>query len=64
VQVWRNALADQAGALASYRRALALGGTATLPELFAAAGARFAFDTATMGDAVDLIEQTIAALQA
>lgn len=64
VQVWRNALADQSGALASYRRALALGGTATLPELFAAAGARFAFDAATMGEAVDLIEQTIAGLQA
>lgn len=63
VQVWRNALKDQAGALASYRRALALGSTATLPELFAAAGARFAFDTATMQDAVDLIEQTIAGLQ-
>jgi oligoendopeptidase F len=64
VQVWRNALGDQAGALASYRRALALGGTAALPELFAAAGARFAFDRATMQDAVGLIEQTIAELQA
>jgi oligoendopeptidase F len=63
VQVWRNALADQAGALAAYRRALALGGTATLPELFAAAGARFAFDTATVQEAVDLIEQTIADLE-
>jgi oligoendopeptidase F len=59
VQVWRNALSDQAGAVAAYRRGLALGGTATLPELFAAAGARFAFDTATLQEAVDLIEQTI-----
>jgi oligoendopeptidase F len=62
VQVWSNALRDQAGALASYRRALALGGTATLPELFAATGARFAFDTATMQEAVDLIERTIGEL--
>lgn len=62
VQVWRNSLSDQAGALAAYRRALALGGTRTLPELFAAAGARFAFDLATMQEAVDLIEEQIAAL--
>lgn len=62
VQVWRNSLRDQAGAVAAYRGALALGGTRTLPELFAAAGARFAFDTATMQEAVDLIEEQIAAL--
>jgi oligoendopeptidase F len=59
VQVWRNALTDQARAVADYRRALALGGTVTLPELFAAAGARFAFDAQTLGEAVDLIESTI-----
>jgi oligoendopeptidase F len=64
VQVWRNALADQRGAVATYRRALALGGTARLPELFAAAGARFAFDTATLQEAVDLLEATIGELEA
>lgn len=64
VQVWRNAMRDQAGAVAAYRRALALGSTATLPELFSAAGARFAFDTTTVQEAVDLIEQTIGELQA
>lgn len=64
VQVWRNALGDQRGAVAAYRRALALGSTATLPELFAAAGARFAFDTATMQEAVDLLETTISELEA
>lgn len=64
VQVWANALKDQAGAVAAYRRALALGGTVTLPELFQAAGARFAFDAATLGQAVSLMENAIAALQA
>ncbi|NPV57277.1 MAG: M3 family oligoendopeptidase [Anaerolineae bacterium] len=59
-QVWRNALQDQAGAVAAYRRALALGNTATLPELFQAAGARFAFDPATLQVCVDLMEQQIA----
>ncbi|NWF67716.1 MAG: M3 family oligoendopeptidase [Chloroflexi bacterium] len=55
-QVWGNALHDQAGAVAAYRRALALGGTVGIPEFFQAAGARFAFDTATMQQVVDLIE--------
>lgn len=63
VQVWRNALADQAGAVADYRRALALGSTVDLPALYRAAGARFAFDAATLGEAVDLIERTIDELE-
>jgi oligoendopeptidase F len=64
VQVWRNALKDQAGAVAAYRRALALGGTLPLPQLFAAAGARFAFDAQTLRDAVSLIEATLEDLEA
>jgi oligoendopeptidase F len=63
LQVWRNALQDQAGAVAAYRRALALGGTKTLPELFAAAGAEFRFDTEMLTDLVSLIEQTIVQLE-
>lgn len=59
VQIWRNARADQAGAVAAYRRALALGGTVPLPDLFRAANARFAFDAATLGEAVALMESTI-----
>jgi len=64
VQVWRNALRDQAGAVASYRRALALGGTVPLPELYATAGARFAFDAATLSSCVSLMEETIEKLGA
>jgi oligoendopeptidase F len=60
-QVWANALKDQAGAVAAYRRSLALGGTKSLPELYAAAGAKFAFDAATLGSIVGLIEQKLAA---
>jgi oligoendopeptidase F len=59
VQVWGNALLDQAGAVAAYRRALSLGGTAPLPELFKAAGVRFAFDAVTVGEAVGLMEKVI-----
>ncbi len=64
VQVWRNALKDQAAALANYRHALALGGTQSLPRLYQAAGAKFTFDAATLREAVDLIETTIEQLQA
>lgn len=63
VQVWGNALRDQAGAVAAYRRALALGGTRPLPELFAAAGAKFAFDAETLGKYVGLMEETIEQLE-
>ena len=63
VQVWRNARHNQAAATAAYRRALALGGTATLPQLFAAAGAKFAFDAGTLQEAVDLMEKTMLELE-
>ena len=56
VQVWRNSLDNQADAVASYRQALALGGTQTLPQLFQAAGARLAFDNEILYDAITLIE--------
>ncbi len=62
VQIWANALKDQAGAVASYRRALALGGTVTLPQLYATAGAKFAFDAATLRACVGLMEETIGKL--
>jgi oligoendopeptidase F len=63
VQIFGNALKDQAGAVAAYRRALSLGGSVTLPELFETAGAKFAFDTATVKRAVDLMEGTIQGLE-
>lgn len=63
VQIWRNALKDQAGAVASYRRALALGGTRPLPQLYEAAGARLAFDEKTLNEAVTLMETTILDLE-
>ena len=62
-QVWRNALQDQAAAVAAYRRALALGGSRPLPELFAAAGAHLVFDEAGMGELVMLVEEQLASLR-
>lgn len=63
LQVWRNSLRDPRGALAAYRRALALGATAPLPELFAAAGAKLAFDAGTMGALVALVGDELATLE-
>jgi oligoendopeptidase F len=59
VQIWKNALEDQAGAVARYRKALSLGGTARLPELYRTAGAKFAFDSETLGEAANLVEEMI-----
>ncbi|MBE3575017.1 MAG: M3 family oligoendopeptidase [Firmicutes bacterium] len=56
LQVWRNSLHDAAGAVAAYRRALALGNTRPLPELFEAAGARLAFDRPTIGGLMRLVD--------
>jgi oligoendopeptidase F len=62
-QVWRNALQDQKGAVVNYRKALALGGTASLPQLFQTAGVRFAFDAETLREVVELGMKTIEALE-
>src|SRR5208282_2236105 len=48
LQVWANSRRDSAKALNDYKTALALGGSRPLPELFQAAGCRFAFDQATI----------------
>ena len=61
-QVWRNALKDQAESVAHYRRALALGGSVPLPQLFATAGATFAFDVDTLRVSVNLMAEAIAEL--
>ncbi len=59
-QVWANALKNQSAAVAAYRKALALGGTKSLPELYAAAGAKFSFDSGTLSMVVNLIEEKLA----
>jgi oligoendopeptidase F len=63
VQVWRNALQDQAKAVSNYRKALSLGGTAPLPQLFATAGAKFGFDVETVRSAVTLVEERMESLR-
>ncbi|MHC4223417.1 MAG: M3 family metallopeptidase, partial [Planctomycetota bacterium] len=56
LQMWRSEREDHDGAVAAYRRALALGGSRPLPELFAAAGIRFGMDEAIFEEVVpDLV---------
>ena len=64
VQVWRNSLDDQTAAVRRYRAGLALGGTRPLPELYAATGAKFAFDSNTVREAAQLLESTLDDLMA
>jgi oligoendopeptidase F len=63
VQVWANALKDQKQAVEDYRKALALGSTVSLPELFETAGAKFSFDAKTLKIYVDLIEDQMEKLE-
>lgn len=56
LQIWAAARQDPDAAVQAYRRALALGGSRALPELFAAAGGRFAFDEATLRPLADGLE--------
>jgi oligoendopeptidase F len=59
LQVWNNYRQDPRTALQQYRSALALGATKTVPELFAAAGATFAFDTTTLQSTIHAFMQAI-----
>lgn len=62
-QIWHNAMNDQSKAVRKYRKALSLGATASLPDLFNVAGITFAFDEATLQKAVDIAETTISELE-
>jgi oligoendopeptidase F len=62
LQLWAHGTRDKAGALAGYKRALALGGSRPLPELFAAAGLRFDFGAATVGPLMEMIGGRLKAL--
>ncbi|MCO4098927.1 MAG: M3 family oligoendopeptidase [Gemmatimonas sp.] len=64
LQVFRNAVQDAGNAVTMYKQFLALGGTRTLPELYAAAGAKLVFDAATMKELVEFTMERIDALRA
>jgi oligoendopeptidase F len=55
LQIWQRSLNDRAAAVADYKKALALGGSRPLPELFAAAGIRFDFSDGVIKSLMDTI---------
>ncbi len=59
LQIWRNSLRDHGDAVARYKQALSLGGTRSLPEIYAAAGAKLVFDAPSMRELVTLVEARI-----
>jgi oligoendopeptidase F len=62
LQVWQNALANRTQAVNNYRKALSLGGTATLPKLYNAAGGNFILaqpDSKRLKQAVSFIETSL-----
>jgi oligoendopeptidase F len=56
LQVWVNSRRDRADGLAAYKKALKLGGSRPLPELFAAAACSFEFRRKTLQPLVQLLE--------
>jgi oligoendopeptidase F len=59
IQVWANSKKDKAGALRSYKRGLALGGSRPLPDLFQAAGCRFDFSRDTIRPLVQFVGEEL-----
>jgi oligoendopeptidase F len=62
IAVWRNFRQDPAAALAGYQRALALGYTVPIGEVYAAAGIRFDFSTEYLSQLADFVREELAAL--
>jgi oligoendopeptidase F len=59
LQVWLRSRTDYNDAVAQYWNALTLGGSRPLPELFAAAGARFQFDYEILKPLMDAVEEEL-----
>jgi oligoendopeptidase F len=59
LQVWANSKHNKAKALNDYKKALALGGSRSLPELFSAAGCRFQFDSAIIKPLIQLVQEEL-----
>ena len=57
--VWANSLKDYDQAVASYKKALKLGGTKPLPELFEAIGAKFGLDEKTLRPVLESVREHI-----
>lgn len=59
LQVWQQFQQEPDEALARYRRALALGGSRPLPQLWAEAGLTFEFSRATVARLVEMVRRAV-----
>ena len=59
LQVWANSKRDKAKALGDYKKALALGGSRRLPELFQAAGCKFEFSAKTIQPIAKMLREEL-----
>ncbi len=64
LQMWRQSRRDPKAAVANYKRALALGGSRPLPELFSAAGLHFDFGPETVSGLMDEVQAELATIPA
>jgi oligoendopeptidase F len=62
LQIWRNSLHDRERAVRDYRRAVALGNTRTVPEVYRVAGSSLIFDEQPMRELIGLVERQHLAL--
>ena len=60
LSVWRNSRKDWRSAVEAYKRALALGGSRPLPELFEAAGVRFDFGPDNLSRIIESLQAELA----
>ncbi len=60
LQIWKRSLTDRRVAVEAYKQALSIGGAKPLPDLFAAAGAKFDFSIATIAPLMETIGEELA----
>ena len=62
LQVWRNSIEDEKGAVDAYKNALKLGGSKPLPQLFETAGVKFDFSDKTIEPLMKVVSEEVAKL--
>ncbi len=63
LRLWLQYRKDASGTLSNFRKALALGGSKPLPELFAAAGLKFDFSEGTIAPLIEVVAKELENLQ-
>ncbi|MDP2187145.1 MAG: M3 family oligoendopeptidase [Sphingobacteriaceae bacterium] len=61
--VWKNFVADPQQAVAQYKQALSLGHTASIPEVYAAAGVKFDFSKTYLADLLAFVKEQLLILK-